>query len=83
VEIAMKIFVNNFPLDTTEKELQKAFESFGQVESTKIIKDQFTGRSKFAFVEMTVKDEACSAIKKLNGKNLNGGALLVNEALRW
>ncbi len=80
----MNIYVGNFPLTTTEKELRQTFESFGQVESTEIIKDMFSGGSKFAFVEMLSMDEACSAIKGLNGKKLKGSALLViNEALMW
>lgn len=79
----MKIFVGNFPRTITEKELQQTFESFGQVESTEIIKDQISGQSKFAFVEMPYLNEACSAIEGLNGKHLKGRALLVNEALKW
>jgi RNA recognition motif-containing protein len=79
----MKIYVGNFPFTTTEKELQKIFESFGQVESTEIIKDVFSCESKFAFVDMPSMDEACSAIKGLNGKKLKGSDLLVNEALEW
>ena len=79
----MKIYVGNFPLTTTENELRQTFESFGQVESTEIIKDMFNGESKFAFVEMPSVDEACTAIKALNGIKLQGCALLVNEALKW
>jgi len=79
----MKIYVGNFPLTTTEKELRQTFESFGQVESTEIIKEKGNGQSKFAFVEMPSEDEGCSAIKGLNGKKLQGTALLVNEALKW
>ena len=79
----MKIFVSDFPRTITEKELQQTFESFGQVESTEIIRDRLSGQSKFAFVEMPSPDEAWSAIEGLNGKNLRGGALLVNEALKW
>ena len=80
----MKIFVANFSFTTTEKELQQAFEPFGQVESSEIIKDMHSGLPRFAFVEMPFKDEACSAIKKLNGKKLNDDrSLLVNQALDW
>ena len=79
----MKIYVGNFPLATTEKELRQTFESFGKVESTEIIKDMGNGESKFAFVEMPSMDDACSAINGLNGKKLKGSALLVNEAIKW
>ena len=80
----MKIFVANFPLTTTEKELRQTFASFGHVASSEIIKDMLSGRPRFAFVEMPFKDEACSAIKKLNGKKLNNNhCLLVNAALDW
>ena len=79
----MKIYVGNFPLTTTEKELRLAFEAFGQVQSTKIIKENGNGQSRFAFVEMPAVDEAHSAIKGLNGKWLDGAALLVNQALTW
>ena len=80
----MKIYVSNFPCTTTEKELRKTFESFGQVESTAIIKDDFFGRSRgFGFVEMPSLDEACSAIDSLNGKGLHGRKLYVNHALKW
>lgn len=80
----MKIYVGNFSSSITEKDLQKTFESFGQVESTAIIKDDFSGRSRgFGFVEMPSLDEACSAINNLNGKGLHGRKLYVNEALKW
>ena len=79
----MKIYVGNFPLTTTEKELRLTFESFGRVKSTEIIKEKGNGQSRFAFVEMPSVNEACSAIKGLNGKRLQGTALLVNEALKW
>jgi RNA recognition motif-containing protein len=79
----MKIYVGNLPLTTTEKELCRTFESFGQVESTKIIKETGSGQSRFAFVEMPSVNEASSAIKGLNGKSLHGTILLVNEALKW
>jgi len=79
----MKIYVGNFPLATTEKELRQTFESFGKVESTEIIKEKGNGQSKFAFVIMPSMGEACSAIKGLNGKQIKGAALLVNEAIKW
>ena len=84
VQHQLTLYVGNFSLTTTEKELRQTFESFGHVESSEIIKDMLSGRPRFAFVEMPLKDEACSAIKKLNGKKLNDNhCLLVNEALDW
>jgi len=80
----MKIYVGNFSSTITEKELRKTFESFGQVESTAIITDDFSGRSRgFGFVEMPSLDEACLAIDRLNLKGLRGRTLYVNEALEW
>jgi RNA recognition motif-containing protein len=77
----MNIYVGNLAHDTNDEDLQQAFKSFGQVESVNIIKDKFTGASKgFAFVEMPSKDEAQAAIDGLNGKDLNGQAVIVNEA---
>ena len=80
----MKIYVGNFPSTTTEKELRETFESFGQVESTAIVKDNFSGRSRgFGFVEMPSMDEACLAIDSLNLRGLRGRTLYVNAALQW
>ena len=77
----MNIYVGNLSYEVTEQELQRAFEAFGQVESANIIKDKFSGRSKgFGFVEMPRKAEAQSAINDLNGKELKGRTLNVNEA---
>jgi RNA recognition motif-containing protein len=77
----MNIYVGNLSHQVTEDELKKAFEAFGQVTSVSIIKDKFSGESRgFGFVEMPVKAEAQSAINGLNGKELKGGALNVNEA---
>ena len=77
----MKIYVGNMSYDITEDELRGAFEAFGKVDSISIIKDKFSGRSKgFGFVEMPDKAEAESAITGLNGKELQGRALNVNEA---
>jgi cold-inducible RNA-binding protein len=80
---AVRIYVSNFPLTTTEKELRLAFAAFGHVQSTQIIKEKGSGQPRFAFVEMSSADEAHSAIQGLNGKSLNGAALLVNQALTW
>ena len=77
----MNIYVGNLSYEVTEQELQRAFEAFGQVESVNVIKDKFSGRSKgFGFVEMPDKANAQSAINELNGKELNGRTLNVNEA---
>ena len=77
----MNIYVGNLSREITEEELQKAFEAFGQVASASIIKDKFSGESRgFGFVEMPTKTEAQSAITDLNGKELKGRALSVNEA---
>jgi RNA recognition motif-containing protein len=77
----MNIYVGNLSFDVTEADLKEAFSSFGQVESVKIIKDNYSGRSKgFGFVEMPGKAEAQSAIEGLQGKDMKGRAINVNEA---
>ena len=80
-EIKMKIYVGNLSYEVTEEDLRLALEQFGQVESATIIKDKYSGQSKgFGFVEMASKDEGQSAIEGLNGKELKGRTLNVNEA---
>jgi len=77
----MNIYVGNISRDLSEDELREAFAAFGQVATVNIIKDKFTGEYRgFAFVEMPVKEEAQAAINGLNGKELKGRALNVNEA---
>jgi RNA recognition motif-containing protein len=77
----MKIYVGNMSYETTEEDLKLACEEFGTVESAAIIKDKFSGEPKgFAFVEMSSKAEGQAAIDGLNGKELNGRELKVNEA---
>ena len=77
----MNIYVGNLALNVTEEDLQKAFVAFGNVESVKIIKDRYSGESRgFGFVEMPSGAEAQSAIQDLNGKELKGLMLKVNEA---
>ncbi len=77
----MNIYVGNMSYEVTEEDLKQAFEGFGQVETVKVIKDNYTGRSKgFGFVEMPDKAEGQSAINDLNGKELKGRTLNVNEA---
>jgi RNA recognition motif-containing protein len=77
----MKIYVGNLSYEVTEEDLRLAFEKFGQVESATIIKDKYSGQSKgFGFVEMASKATGQSAIDGLNGKELKGRTLNVNEA---
>ena len=77
----MNIYVGNLAREANEDDLKKAFESFGQVESANIIKDKFSRESKgFGFVEMPSKTEGQSAIEGLNGTDLKGKVLNVNEA---
>ena len=77
----MNIYVGNLSYELTEADLKEAFEVFGEVETVKIITDNYTGRSKgFGFVEMSDRANARSAIDALNGKELNGRSLNVNEA---
>jgi cold-inducible RNA-binding protein len=77
----MRIYVGNLSYSLTEDELRTAFGEFGAVESADIIIDRSTGRSKgFGFVEMGDATEAKAAIEGLNGKDIGGRALNVNEA---
>lgn len=77
----MNIYAGNLSRELTEDELRLAFEEFGQVENVNIIKDKYSGESKgFGFVEMPSKEEGRAAIENLNGKELQGRSLTVNEA---
>ena len=77
----MNIYVGSLSTDVNDDDLKQAFEAYGRVESVKIIKDRYTGESRgFAFVEMPAKAEALSAINDLNGKELKGRNIVVNEA---
>jgi RNA recognition motif-containing protein len=77
----MNIYVGNLAYSVTEEDLKKAFEAFGQVASASVIRDQYSNQSKgFGFVEMPESSEAKAAISALNGKELNGRSLNVNEA---
>ena len=77
----MKIYAGNLSYTTKDEDLKKAFEEFGQVESAVVVTDKIDGRSKgFGFVEMPNNDEAINAIKEMNGRELNGRALKVNES---
>jgi RNA recognition motif-containing protein len=75
------IFVGNLSYQTTEDDLRAAFQSYGAIERVSIITDRDTGQPRgFAFVEMANSGEATSAINALNGTELNGRAMNVNEA---
>ena len=77
----MNIYVGNLSYGMSEDELRDAFGAFGEVASVKILMDRETGRSRgFGFVEMPNKTEADAAITQLNGKELSGRALRINEA---
>ena len=76
-----KLYVGNLPYDTVETQLQDLFAQAGAVQSVKVMRDMATGRARgFAFVEMSSDDEAQTAIDQLNGQDLGGRALTVNEA---
>jgi RNA recognition motif-containing protein len=77
----MNLYVGNLSFTTSETDLKEAFQAFGEVQSCNIIKDKFSGESRgFGFVEMPNKDEAEKAIAALNGKDMKGRNLTVNEA---
>ncbi|OFY48866.1 MAG: RNA-binding protein [Bacteroidetes bacterium GWF2_41_31] len=77
----MDIFVGSLPFRLSEDELRGYFESFGEVTSARIITDKFSGKSKgFGFVEMPNSNEAEEAIESLNGKEILGRPIVVNEA---
>ena len=77
----MDIFVGNLAPEVNDQELKVAFEAFGGVTSARIIEDRQTGQSKgFGFVEMPAMAEAQAAIKAMNGKEMGGRPLTVNEA---
>jgi RNA recognition motif-containing protein len=77
----MNIYVGNLSYDVSEENLRQAFESFGQVTSARIIKDKYSGQSRgFGFVEMPEPTQAQAAINSLNGKELMGKQISVNEA---
>ncbi len=77
----MNIYVGNLSYEVTEEDLKEAFAVFGEVETVRVLKDNYTGRSKgFGFVEMSNNADAQSAIDGLNDKELKGRALKVNTA---
>ena len=82
-----KLYVGGLPYSVTEGRLQEIFAEYGAVESARVISDKFTGQSRgFGFVEMASSAEAQKAIEALNGTQLDGRTLVVNEARpqeRW
>ena len=77
----MKLYVGNLPFETTENDLQDLFEQHGKVAEVALIMDRMTGKSRgFAFVTMNDTTEANAAMKAINGKEIGGRALSVNEA---
>lgn len=77
----MNIFVGNLSFKATDEDIQKAFAAYGTVSTASVIKDKFTNRSRgFGFVEMPNAAEAQAAISALNGKELLGRPITVNEA---
>ena len=77
----MNIYVGNLSSEVTGDDLRQAFGAFGQVESASVITDKFSGESRgFGFVEMPSKEEATAAIAGMNGKDIKGRAVSVNEA---
>jgi RNA recognition motif-containing protein len=79
--MATKLFVGGLAWGTTDDGLKNLFAQVGQVVTATVISDRFSGRSKgFGFVEMATEEEAAEAIKKLNGAELDGRKIIVNEA---
>ena len=79
--MSVKIYVGGLPYSTSEAELNDLFTTHGTVESAKVITDKYTGQSRgFGFVEMATAEEAKAAIETLNGTQLGGRTLTVNEA---
>lgn len=79
--MSIKIYVGNLSFNSTEGELKGLFETYGVVDSAKIIVDQFTNRSRgFGFIEMENREEGLKAIQELDSTDLGGRTLKVNEA---
>ncbi len=79
--MSTKLYVGNLPYSITKQALQDAFGQCGTIDSVNLITDRDTGQSKgFAFVEMSSNSEAQKAIQELNGFNMDGRAIKVNEA---
>ena len=79
--MSSKIYVGGLPYSATEQQLNDLFAAHGTVESARVVTDKFTGQSRgFGFVEMSTDEEAKTAIQKLNGTQMDGRTLTVNEA---
>jgi RNA recognition motif-containing protein len=79
--VKMNIYVGNLATGVSEDDLRESFKEFGEIESVSIIKDKYSGESKgFAFIEMPNKTEAQAAIDQLDGKDIKGKNIKVNEA---
>jgi RNA recognition motif-containing protein len=79
--MSTKLYVGGLPYSVTEQQLNELFAQQGTVSSAKVITDKFTGQSRgFGFVEMSTTEEAQKAISTLNGTQLDGRSLTVNEA---
>ncbi len=79
--MSIKIYVGNLSYDSNEADLKGLFAAHGEVESAKVVVDQFTNRSRgFGFIEMTNREEGLKAIQALDSKDLGGRSLKVNEA---
>jgi RNA recognition motif-containing protein len=79
--MSIKIYVGNLSFDSSEADLQGLFATYGEVQSAKVIVDQFTNRSRgFGFIEMTNREEGLKAIQELDSRDLGGRQLKVNEA---
>ena len=77
----MNVYVGNLPYSTSSDDLRETFEAFGEVTSANVISDRDSGRSKgFGFVEMSDDAQANEAIEKLNGSEMDGRTITVNEA---
>ena len=79
--MSMKLYVGNLSFETSSENLQQLFAQAGTVESSTVVEDRETGRSRgFGFVEMSSKEEGAAAITQFNGTELSGRSLTVNEA---
>ena len=79
--MSKKLYVGNLSFKTTVQDLEEIFGEVGTVESLNLIEDQETGRSRgFGFIEMSSREEALSAISRLNAREISGREMIVNEA---
>jgi len=79
--MSIKIYVGNLSFDSNDADLKGLFDTYGEVESAKVIVDKFTGRSRgFGFIEMQKHEEGLKAIQELDSKDFGGRSLKVNEA---